>query len=78
MYIHRYIRLTPILGITILFVLSVAKYFGLGPFWNIFFENINSNCNKWWWTSILYVQNYVNPDEIVSKKSIFFNFFLLN
>lgn len=27
------------------------------------------NCEKWWWTTLLHVQNYVNPNEICMSHS---------
>lgn len=35
----------------------------VGPMWRVFIEH-GINCEAHWWKSLLYVQNYVNPDAI--------------
>lgn len=66
MYIHRYMRLTPALAATVLFVVSLYKFMGSGPYWHNFVNLHKSYCDEYWWTTLLYVQNYVNPNHIVS------------
>ncbi|XP_055370764.1 uncharacterized protein LOC129605191 [Condylostylus longicornis] len=63
MYFHRYIRLTPVIGATILFLLSVFKFFGNGPYWHLISTYSHDHCTKYWWTTLLYIFNYVNPHE---------------
>lgn len=71
----RYLRHTPLLGVTILVSMSVLRFMGSGPLWPITIEYIGGNCKQYWWSTLIYIQNYVNPDEIVSvyKKKDFFN-----
>lgn len=38
---------------------------GSGPLWFSYIAG-SINCDKYWWTSLLYIQNYYNPDSIVS------------
>ncbi|XP_034950411.1 nose resistant to fluoxetine protein 6-like [Chelonus insularis] len=57
-YIHRYLRLTPALGILILLTIYIFPHFGSGALWD---ENISSQseiCSKSWWRLLLYIQNY--------------------
>lgn len=65
MYLHRYLRYTPVLMILILFFVSLAKFLGSGPFFNL--EAYTSPCENYWWSALLHIQNYVNPNELVKN-----------
>jgi hypothetical protein len=65
MYIHRYLRLTPAFAALILFSSSLMRYVGNGPIWYNAEKLLVEPCHKYWWSALLYVQNYVNPNEIV-------------
>lgn len=67
LYIHRYLRLTPLFAMTFLVTMTLLRFMGDGPFWPIFIGLLSSSCGKYWWSALLYVQNYVNPTEIVSE-----------
>lgn len=67
LYIHRYIRLTPIVGVCILLIVSLYRFAGSGPLWNRFIEDESEKCEKYWWLTLLYVQNYVNVQMRVSR-----------
>jgi peptidoglycan/LPS O-acetylase OafA/YrhL len=54
---RRYIRYTPVYAAVILFVNSLMKYTTFGPFP----QDRSVLCKKYWWSALLYVQNYVNP-----------------
>lgn len=64
--------------------MSLQRFLGNGPLWPIMNENLSGHCTLNWWSTLLYVQNYVNPNAIVSIRHILFelkggvNFFLLN
>ncbi|KAF5288410.1 hypothetical protein FQR65_LT12023 [Abscondita terminalis] len=61
-YINRIIRLTPALAITVLISATIMRHFGTGPIWPSIRDTlIVDSCAKYWWSSLLYVQNYVNP-----------------
>ncbi|KAK4876118.1 hypothetical protein RN001_012540 [Aquatica leii] len=61
-YLNRIMRLTPALAVTVLVSATLMRHYGSGPIWpyirNLF---IVDSCRKHWWSSLLYVQNYVNP-----------------
>ncbi|KAK4876117.1 hypothetical protein RN001_012539 [Aquatica leii] len=61
-YLNRIIRLTPALAVTVLVSATLMRHYGSGPIWpymrDLFIVN---SCRKHWWSSLLYVQNYVNP-----------------
>lgn len=64
MYLHRYLRLTPIVAVSILIYLKVLPLMGDGPLygnWN--FDNYDSCNDNWYWT-LLYVQNYAADREV--------------
>lgn len=64
MYLHRYLRLTPALAVVVLFTASLMKFVGSGPFWGSAMTLMSDNCHKYWWSTLLYIQNYVNPREM--------------
>lgn len=72
MYLHRYIRLTPMLGFVMLFVLGIIKVFGNGPLWPFYVKVADFNCEENWWQNLLYIQNYAGNKHIVSKTSFLF------
>lgn len=92
-YVHRYLRLTPILAVVILISLTLFRrvmgdfiliwsmfdliltpflFFkmGSGPLWFSYIKNA-VNCDEYWWTSLLYIQNYYNPDKIVTINELY-------
>lgn len=82
-YGHRYLRLTPAFAALILLFSTLMKYGGGGPIFATFNE-LQQDCADYWWTSLLYVQNYVNPERIVkiailaAKKSCLYTVFKLD
>ncbi|CAO1428231.1 unnamed protein product [Diamesa tonsa] len=64
MFLHRYLRLTPVVVATIFCVLSLQRYFGDGPYQKFMVESYYDACEKYWWSSMLYIQNFVNPDKM--------------
>ncbi|XP_066999846.2 nose resistant to fluoxetine protein 6 [Anabrus simplex] len=62
-YVHRYVRLTPVLAIMVLFQSTLLRYVGAGPLWDQIAETSADICQDQWWKVILYVQNYVEPDK---------------
>lgn len=55
-YIHRYIRLTPVMLITILIWMYIAPYTLWGPKATIMAER--PFCPENWWANVLYIQNF--------------------
>lgn len=62
--LHRYIRLTPVVGATIFFMLTLQRYFGDGPFNKYLINEYTKNCYKYWWSALLHIQNIVNPNDM--------------
>lgn len=66
LYFHRYLRLTPIFAVSILFSMSLLRFMANGPLWHRTLDSLSSKCEDYWWTALIYVQNYVNSANIVS------------
>lgn len=66
LYVHRYIRLTPLLVVTIMISSTLMRFLGNGPLWPSIAELIRDQCERHWLSTLFYVQNYVNVDDIVS------------
>ena len=54
-YIHRLLRLSPANYLIMFSSFKVLPHVGSGPLW--IFREIN-NCEKYWWTNILYINNF--------------------
>ncbi|XP_068152669.1 nose resistant to fluoxetine protein 6 [Drosophila tropicalis] len=66
MYLHRYLRLTPIVAVSILVYYKLLPYLGDGPLygnWN--FDSYDSCKDNWYWT-LLYIQNYAADQECLA------------
>ena len=58
MYLHRYLRLTPALGILMCFRSILPLYMTSGP-WAATKESLKVlECGKYWWYNILYINNF--------------------
>lgn len=69
-YFHRYIRITPSLAVVVFLVATVAHRFGSGPLWKASSAAIQKPCQYFWWSTVLHLQNYVNPKYLVSLSDI--------
>lgn len=74
LYVGRYIRLTPAYLAIIGFYMTWFPSMGSGPLWQQRIEREQERCQSSWWTNILYINNYINSDKLVS---IYLHFFLL-
>ncbi|CAH1957151.1 unnamed protein product [Acanthoscelides obtectus] len=63
-YLHRFIRLTPSLLALIIFSVTLMDRMAYGPFWTLAVYKIKNTCIKNWWSTMLYIQNYVNPTNM--------------
>lgn len=58
-YFHRYWRLTPTYMFVLVFCSKMTGFLGDGPAW--FLLQSNENCDKYWWTNLLYINNFYPP-----------------
>ncbi|XP_044255135.1 nose resistant to fluoxetine protein 6-like [Tribolium madens] len=68
-YLHRYLRLTAPLAVVIFVLKNLYNYLGNGPKMPILHEIFQKPCEKYWWTTLLYVQNYVNVSEMCLEET---------
>lgn len=66
MYIHRYLKVTPYVAILIMLLLTLTQYSSDGPYFKLITETQKPACEEYFWSAVLHVQNYVNPDNIVN------------
>ncbi|XP_013136892.1 PREDICTED: nose resistant to fluoxetine protein 6-like [Papilio polytes] len=59
-YLHRVLRLFPILAAMVLFEASLFNYVSDGPLWIGPAQNV-LRCRQYWWSTLLHIQNFVNP-----------------
>lgn len=64
MYLHRYLRLTPIIAVAILAFYKMIPLIADGPMYDGigFFDY--SGCKMTWYWTLLYVQNYATSDVV--------------
>ena len=55
-YVHRLLRLSPACYLVVLIYFKLLPHVGSGPLW--FFMDDISHCEKYWWTSFLYINNF--------------------
>lgn len=71
MYLHRFLRLTPVLGFAILAYMSVLPIMGGGPVSSGYLDASVETCKENWYLTLLYVQNYATgTNDMVSCKRI--------
>lgn len=67
-YLNRILRMFPLLATIVLLQASILHYIHDGPNWHSV-ADIVEQCRINWWSTLLYVQNYVRP---VVRITIFF------
>ncbi|XP_054259385.1 nose resistant to fluoxetine protein 6-like [Macrosteles quadrilineatus] len=60
-YVYRYLRLTPTLAALVLLQATILRRATDGPLWRRMFYDYQHNCQTNWWSTLLYIANYVNP-----------------
>ena len=63
-FFHRFWRLTPSYMLLVFFYLALMPYWGHGPLWPHAWPD-RDNCNRNWWTNLLYINNFVRTEEAV-------------
>ncbi|XP_062124806.1 nose resistant to fluoxetine protein 6-like isoform X1 [Drosophila sulfurigaster albostrigata] len=66
MYLHRYLRLTPVVAVAIIVHMTLIPILSDGPATDkAQFDNYD-NCKSTWYLTLLYVQNYATPNMCVN------------
>ncbi|XP_017785861.1 PREDICTED: nose resistant to fluoxetine protein 6-like [Nicrophorus vespilloides] len=63
-YLHRLLRIFPAMAVVYFVHLTIFKHFNSGPLWPEMFDFLQKSCVKHWWSFFLYVQNYVNFEDM--------------
>ncbi|GBP48266.1 Nose resistant to fluoxetine protein 6 [Eumeta japonica] len=67
--VFRYIRVTPAYLVVIIFYMSWLPKIGEGPLWDERLKLEQERCQASWWANILYINNYVNTDQLCMFQS---------
>ncbi|KAF2881926.1 hypothetical protein ILUMI_24241 [Ignelater luminosus] len=63
-YLHRFVRLMPLLSLMVVTYTTILKHLGSGPIWNMQVDPLFQSCQNYWWSTLLNIQNYINPSEM--------------
>lgn len=63
-YLHRYLRMTPLMMAIIAFTANLLKYASEGPAFEGSTVMFDSWCKKNWWLNALYLHNFVNRENM--------------
>lgn len=63
-------RLTPTLALVVAFTSTWLRHLGGGPRWNHYVGREYLQCRENGWTNLLFINNLVNPGNMVSIKSV--------
>lgn len=64
-------RLTPQYFLVILFYILILPHLGSGPTWESRIGFERDNCANNWWANILYINNYVDPENMVRRRPFY-------
>ena len=59
LYLHRYLRLTMVYGIVIIFFMGFLGRYGHGTFVHFTSDPLVERCKQYWWRNILYISNLI-------------------
>eukprot|EP01102_Stenamoeba_stenopodia_P013201 TRINITY_DN4252_c0_g1_i1.p1 TRINITY_DN4252_c0_g1~~TRINITY_DN4252_c0_g1_i1.p1 ORF type:complete len:656 (-),score=116.58 TRINITY_DN4252_c0_g1_i1:75-2042(-) len=63
-YFHRVWRLTPVYMFVLFLWWQLSPYFVKGPLWFLHTPRIDQTCGPYWWTNLLYINNFWPTMEI--------------
>ncbi|KAL3271387.1 hypothetical protein HHI36_021871 [Cryptolaemus montrouzieri] len=70
MYLHRYLRLTPAVAILVLlYGTGLLSYISDGPRWGSIQDLLINGCSEYWWSALLYIQNYENVQNLCMSQT---------
>jgi peptidoglycan/LPS O-acetylase OafA/YrhL len=76
MVVHRWLRLVPSLGMVMLMNAQLLSHVGDGPLWAEVDAGFASNCRDYWWSNILFVNNFHPAD--LSRECVAQSWYLAN
>ncbi|KAF4533053.1 hypothetical protein B566_EDAN002616, partial [Ephemera danica] len=69
LYIHRYVRLTPVYMVVLGVYTTLLGQLGSGPLWQRKVGTEVARCGATWWANLLYINNYVSTDKLCMFQS---------
>ncbi|XP_065334465.1 nose resistant to fluoxetine protein 6-like [Cloeon dipterum] len=69
LYLYRWMRLTPVYMMVVAFYATLFSKVDSGPLWKARVGLEQERCVQNWWTNLLYVNNYVNADQLCMFQS---------
>lgn len=66
LYVYRYLTNTPTVAFCVIFIIAFSAYVKSGAM--LLSEIMANNCKTYWWSTLLHIQNYVNPHDMVSNQ----------
>ncbi|XP_050428678.1 nose resistant to fluoxetine protein 6-like [Adelges cooleyi] len=57
---YRFARLVPSYGLVMAFTAHVLPHLGNGPLWPLKTWQEAENCQKYWWTNLVFINNYID------------------
>lgn len=61
--IFRWIRMVPVFGILMLFIINILPYISIGPLWDFRIGEEVQNCQESWWLNLLVITNIIKTDK---------------
>lgn len=68
-YLYRYLRMAPLMLITILFSANILRTLGEGPVWLESLTMYDSWCKKNWYLNVLHIHNFVDTQNMCLSHS---------
>ncbi|XP_065222000.1 nose resistant to fluoxetine protein 6-like [Planococcus citri] len=60
----RWLRMTPVFGVLVLYVIYIFPYTGDGPLWNYEVLSEVDKCKETWWAGLFAINNIVRTDQL--------------
>ena len=75
LYLHRYVRLTPVYAFAMVVFTYVAPHLSSGPYWS---EMTVPVCDTYGWTNMLYVNNVIPFEGTMERMCVAWSWYLAN
>ena len=62
LFFHRYYRIMPLYAFLIFMAWKFEPFINQGPIWPDFQASFDSGCEKYWWTNIVFLNNFIPWD----------------
>ncbi|XP_053614330.1 nose resistant to fluoxetine protein 6-like [Plodia interpunctella] len=60
--LRRVIRLAPPMAIAIALNATWVRFMNTGPLWKFYVHSMVSDCRRWWWSHLLFINNYLTDN----------------